>query len=63
MVHITRREHFSAAHKLAQPDWSDEKNMEVFGKCSNLGFYEEKPSLREVFFSISFRRTDKFALS
>ncbi|MEQ8908026.1 MAG: 6-carboxytetrahydropterin synthase [Vicingaceae bacterium] len=35
MVHITRRERFSAAHKLAKPDWSDEKNMEVFGKCSN----------------------------
>lgn len=35
MVHITRRERFSAAHKLARPDWSDEKNLEVFGKCSN----------------------------
>jgi 6-pyruvoyltetrahydropterin/6-carboxytetrahydropterin synthase len=35
MVHITRRERFSAAHKLAKPDWSEEKNMEVFGKCSN----------------------------
>ena len=35
MVHITRRERFSAAHKLAHKDWSDEKNHEVFGKCSN----------------------------
>lgn len=35
IVHITRRERFSAAHKLARPDWSPEKNMEVFGKCSN----------------------------
>lgn len=35
MVHITRRERFSAAHKLAHPDWSDEKNFEIFGKCSN----------------------------
>lgn len=35
MVHITRRERFSAAHKLARKDWSDEKNYEVFGKCSN----------------------------
>lgn len=35
MVHITRRERFSAAHKLAKSDWSEEKNMEVFGKCSN----------------------------
>lgn len=35
MVYITRRERFSAAHKLAHPDWSDEKNNETFGKCSN----------------------------
>lgn len=35
MIHITRRERFSAAHKLAKEEWSDEKNMEVFGKCSN----------------------------
>ena len=35
VVHITRRERFSAAHKLARPDWSAVKNMEVFGKCSN----------------------------
>ena len=34
-VHITRRERFSAAHKLSLPDWSAEKNMAVFGKCSN----------------------------
>lgn len=34
-VFITRRERFSAAHKLAKSEWSDEKNMEVFGKCSN----------------------------
>lgn len=35
MVHITRRERFSAAHKLAHEEWSDEKNHETFGKCSN----------------------------
>ncbi len=35
MIHITRRERFNAAHKLARPDWSDEHNKEVFGKCSN----------------------------
>jgi len=35
MIHITRKEHFNAAHKLHNPDWSDEKNMEVFGKCAN----------------------------
>ncbi len=35
MVYITRRERFNAAHKLFKPEWSDEKNMEIFGKCSN----------------------------
>lgn len=35
MIHITRRERFNAAHRLFRADFSDEKNMEVFGKCSN----------------------------
>ncbi|MBP6334303.1 MAG: 6-carboxytetrahydropterin synthase [Bacteroidia bacterium] len=35
MVYITRKEIFSAAHKLSRPDWTAEKNQEVFGKCSN----------------------------
>lgn len=34
-VHITRRERFSAAHKLSRPDWSAEKNHATFGKCAN----------------------------
>ncbi|MFU8843981.1 MAG: 6-pyruvoyl trahydropterin synthase family protein [Bacteroidales bacterium] len=35
MMHITRRERFNAAHRLFREDWSDEKNLDVFGKCSN----------------------------
>lgn len=35
IVHITRRERFSAAHKLGRQEWSAEKNMDVFGKCAN----------------------------
>lgn len=35
MVFVTRKERFNAAHKLFKPEWSDEKNLEVFGKCSN----------------------------
>ena len=35
MVFLTRKEHFNAAHKLYHPDWSKEKNEEVFGKCAN----------------------------
>ncbi|MDG1658362.1 MAG: 6-carboxytetrahydropterin synthase [Crocinitomicaceae bacterium] len=34
-VYITRREIFNAAHKLCNEKWSQEKNEEVFGKCSN----------------------------
>ena len=35
MVYLTRKEQFSASHRLHNPDWSDEKNREVFGKCNN----------------------------
>ncbi|RYY47191.1 MAG: 6-carboxytetrahydropterin synthase [Chitinophagaceae bacterium] len=35
MVYITRIEHFNAAHKLYNPDWTTEKNDEIFGKCAN----------------------------
>jgi 6-pyruvoyltetrahydropterin/6-carboxytetrahydropterin synthase len=35
MVYLTRRERFNAAHRLFRPEWSDEKNLEIFGKCSN----------------------------
>jgi len=35
MIYITRRESFNAAHRLFREDLSDEKNFEIFGKCSN----------------------------
>lgn len=35
MIYLTRVENFNAAHKLSNPAWSKEKNMEVFGKCAN----------------------------
>lgn len=35
MIYLTRRERFCAAHRMFRPDWSDEDNMKVFGKCSN----------------------------
>ena len=35
MIYITRREHFNAAHRLFRPDFNNEKNLQVFGKCSN----------------------------
>ena len=35
MIYLTRRERFNAAHRLFRKEWSDEKNFEIFGKCSN----------------------------
>lgn len=35
MIYLTRRERFCAAHRMFRPDWTDQKNEEVFGKCSN----------------------------
>ena len=35
MVYVTRKERFNAAHRLFHPDYSDEENLAVFGKCSN----------------------------
>jgi len=34
MVYVTRRERFSAAHRLFRADWDDNTNFEVFDKCS-----------------------------
>jgi 6-pyruvoyltetrahydropterin/6-carboxytetrahydropterin synthase len=35
MLYVSRKEHFNAAHKLFNPAWSKEKNVEVFGPCAN----------------------------
>jgi 6-pyruvoyltetrahydropterin/6-carboxytetrahydropterin synthase len=35
MVYLTRVEHFNAAHRLYNPQWSREENEAVFGKCAN----------------------------
>ncbi|MAZ71554.1 MAG: 6-pyruvoyl tetrahydrobiopterin synthase [Flavobacteriaceae bacterium] len=32
---VYRKAHFNAAHRLFKKEWSDQKNREVFGKCSN----------------------------
>jgi 6-pyruvoyltetrahydropterin/6-carboxytetrahydropterin synthase len=38
-MRVCRRSNFNAAHRLYRPDWSDEKNQEVFGKCNNPNFH------------------------
>ena len=35
IVTVSRKAHFNAAHRLFRPEWTDEKNLAVFGKCSN----------------------------
>lgn len=35
MIHITRRERFSSAHRLFVPSWSEKENDAFFGACNN----------------------------
>jgi len=36
---VCRKAHFNAAHRLFRKDWNDEKNAQVFGKCSNPNYH------------------------
>jgi 6-pyruvoyltetrahydropterin/6-carboxytetrahydropterin synthase len=36
---VCRRSTFNSAHRLFNKEWSDEKNLEVFGKCSNPNYH------------------------
>lgn len=38
-VAVFRKEHFNSAHRLHNPDWSDEMNQKVFGKCNNPNYH------------------------
>jgi len=38
-ITVFRKAHFNAAHRLFNPNWSDEKNQEVFGKCNNPNYH------------------------
>ena len=38
-VTIHRKEHFNAAHRLHNPNWTDKKNKEVFGLCNNSNWH------------------------
>ena len=39
MVYLTRVEHFNAAHKLYNENWTEAQNLEVFGKCANANWH------------------------
>ena len=38
-ISVFRKAHFNAAHRLHNPEWSDEKNREVFGLCNNPNYH------------------------
>ncbi len=38
-IAVYRKEHFNAAHRLHNPNWSGEKNQKIFGKCNNPNFH------------------------
>jgi 6-pyruvoyltetrahydropterin/6-carboxytetrahydropterin synthase len=36
---LTRRVSFAAAHRYRKPEWSDERNAEVFGACARPNYH------------------------
>ena len=48
MFYVTRRETFSAAHRLYNPNLSDEENERIFGKCSNPNWHGHNYTLEVV---------------
>ncbi|MFK7969875.1 MAG: 6-pyruvoyl tetrahydropterin synthase family protein [Bacteroidia bacterium] len=34
-VSVFRKAHFNAAHRLHNPNWDEETNQRIFGKCNN----------------------------
>lgn len=38
-ISVFRKAHFNAAHRLFNPKWSDDRNKEVFGLCSNPNYH------------------------
>ena len=38
-VAVYRKEHFNAAHRLHNPEWTAEMNERVFGKCNNPNYH------------------------
>lgn len=38
-VAVIRKAHFNAAHRLHNPEWDQEMNRKIFGKCNNPNFH------------------------
>ena len=39
MIYLSRKEHFNAAHKLYNQNWSEKRNKDIFGVCSNKNWH------------------------
>lgn len=39
MLTLTRRVSFAAAHRYRKPEWSDERNEQVFGLCARPSYH------------------------
>ena len=39
IITACRKAHFNATHRLNNPNWTDEKNELVFGKCNNENYH------------------------
>ncbi len=48
MILVTRREIFSSSHRLYNPNFSDDENEQVFGKCSNLNGHGHNYTLEVI---------------
>ncbi len=59
---LFRKAHFNAAHRLFNEKWSDEKNAEVFGKCSNPNYHGHNYEL-EVGVSGTLKKETGFVIS
>lgn len=38
-ITVCRKAHFNAAHRLHNPNWDDDRNEKVFGKCNNPNYH------------------------
>jgi len=57
MHYVTRRETFSAAHRLFNQDFSDEENARIYGKCSNPNWHGHNYTLEVVVAGEADKRT------
>ncbi len=38
-ISVFRKAHFNAAHRLHNPNWTEEKNEKIFGLCNNYNYH------------------------